>query len=227
MDDNRTTKYVYYGQSNTYLEHGFLSNIASRIRQKVSSLKGREMPNHKYIRREMLPNGKYKYVYDKKSTALSEYRKTDVGKATAVEGTTKKRRGVKYLYKERTSNGWRYYYENKSQTLSNLKQAQIKAGQDYANAVLARKKNDNAQTRAAEEEARNAASRANFNASIYEANLEREAKMQAEKERRKEQARHKAMDIVKSIKEALDKRVTEKQRKKIKVSYGKATIERR
>ena len=218
---------VYYSNP-YYLEHGLLSNITSRIKNRVSALKGRMMPNHKYVRREMLPNGKYKYVYDKNSTALSEYRNSGgIGKATAVEGTTKKRRGVKYLYKERTSTGWKYYYENKNQTLSNLKQAQIQAGKDYAAAVLARQKNDNEQTRAAEKAAWNAATTANINASVYESNLQREVANQAAKERKKEEARQKALDIIRSIKESLDKKFTESDRKKTKVTYQKGRIEGR
>ena len=114
-------KVVYY--SNEYLEHGIFTNIGNAIRKGVSKLKGSMKKNHKYLRRELMPNGKYKYTYSEKASNTNAYDRDGIRVTKKYDVETKKRKGVKYSYKELTPKGWRYYYENKDKTLESFNRA--------------------------------------------------------------------------------------------------------
>ena len=94
MDDN------YY-----VIEHGLLKNIGSSIKKGVSKLKGSQKKNHKYLRRELMPNGRYKYTYAEDVSDTNKYVYNTAGSNDNIKQWSINKKGAEtgeYSYKKGT-----------------------------------------------------------------------------------------------------------------------------
>ena len=123
-------KKYYYSNDYTYLEHGFFKNLAENVKKGVSKLKGAIKKNHKYISRELLPSGKYKYTYKKSETNENTVSKAIKKVTHALGEKIFGNSSTKYFFKEWTQKGWKYFYNNSKKELSELDDEDIIRGKD-------------------------------------------------------------------------------------------------